>query len=302
MLLAAAEASMQGLAASGCQILAVGGQSADLPSDLSAAVTVGSCGEAASLTPLVAEMIADPDRAARVMVQDGWSLLLAPTIYGGDLIGAILLWRSPAQPAWSSQEAQLIGTLAGQLAAAIDQRANYLRLLDASRTDPLTGLFNRRAFDEELHRRLVRLKRDGRLAALLYVDLDNFKVVNDLRGHALGDEALRHVADILRSNTRSSDLLARIGGDEFAVWLEDVTESDAIKRARTFLVAGTSLTAYSGNDRRPLQMSIGIAPHDPARPENIDALMKRADAAMYQIKRSGKGNFAVSRFVDGGGA
>jgi len=205
-----------------------------------------------------------------------------------------MLWRNPTQAAWNDQEAQLIGTLAGQLAAAIDQRAEYLRLLDASRTDPLTGMYNRRAFDDELQRRLNRLDRDRRRAALLYVDLDNFKTVNDLRGHDVGDEALRHLADILRTNTRSTDLLARLGGDEFAVLLEDVSELDSVKRAKTFLLAGSALAQYSGNAAKPLQMSIGIAPYDPDKRESVTALLKRADAAMYHVKRSGKGNYAMA--------
>ncbi len=158
----------------------------------------------------------------------------------------------------------------------------------------MSGLFNRRAFDEELQRRIQRLKRDGRPAALLYVDLDNFKAVNDKRGHDVGDEALRHVADILRGNTRSTDLLARFGGDEFAVWLEDVGEKDAVKRAKIFLASAVSLLSYSGEASKPLQLSIGIATYDPQGQESIAGLLKRADVAMYKIKRAGKGNYAVA--------
>jgi diguanylate cyclase (GGDEF)-like protein len=291
MLTAAADACLQGLAASGCQVLGVtGGQGEG--AHLVPLVSVGSQGEAEST--LTASRDDDFDRKVRIVTENGWSVLIAPTIYGGRLIGAIMLWRNPTQAAWNDQEAQLIGTLAGQLAAAIDQRAEYLRLLDASRTDPLTGMYNRRAFDDELQRRLNRLDRDRRRAALLYVDLDNFKTVNDLRGHDVGDEALRHLADILRTNTRSTDLLARLGGDEFAVLLEDVSELDSVKRAKTFLLAGSALAQYSGNAAKPLQMSIGIAPYDPDKRESVTALLKRADAAMYHVKRSGKGNYAMA--------
>lgn len=292
MLLAAAEASIQGLEASGCQILVA--TPAKFETDLALVVSAGSCGESSISGPLLAAMTKDAQPAVRVEARQGWSRLMAPTIYSGQLIGALLVWRSSAQPVWTRQELQLVGTLAGQLATAIDQRADYHRLLDASRTDLLTGLYNRRAFDDELTRRFQRLNRGSRMAALLFVDLDNFKFVNDLRGHAVGDEVLRHVADILRCNTRSSDLVARIGGDEFAVWLEDVSEQDAVKRARIFLAAGEALSGYSGDAKKPLQMSIGIAPHDAEGVETIAALMKRADAAMYQIKRSGKASVAVA--------
>jgi len=294
MLLAAAEASVQGLEAGGCQILVATWSEPAGELDLVSVVSAGACGEPTIAEPLLAAMARDPNPSVRVEAAQGWSLLMAPTIYGGQLIGILVLWRSASQPVWTKQDMQLVGTLAGQLAAAIDQRTNYHRLLVASRTDLLTGLYNRRAFDEELSRRFQRLNRGARMAALLFVDLDNFKVVNDLRGHAVGDEALRHVADILRGNTRGSDLVARIGGDEFAVWLEDVSEQDAVKRARIFLSAAAGLANYSGNAGKPLQMSIGIAPHDAEGNETITALMKRADAAMYQIKRSGKASFAVA--------
>jgi diguanylate cyclase (GGDEF)-like protein len=219
---------------------------------------------------------------------------LVPTFYAGRLIGALLLWRSPTQPDWNPQEIALISALAGQLAVAIDQYSDYHRLLNASRTDALTGLFNRRAFDEELERRWHRLSRDRAPAVLFYLDLDNFKIVNDRRGHETGDEALRHVADILRRNTRGNDLVARLGGDEFAVWVEEISEADAVRRAKVFLAAAVSLNHYSGSKRKPLQMSIGIATYDPESKESIAALIKRADSAMYEIKMMGKGNYALA--------
>ena len=138
------------------------------------------------------------------------------------------------------------------------------------------------------------MRRDGHCGALLSCDLDNFKAVNDRRGHAVGDEALRHLADILRSNSRGIDLVARLGGDEFAVWLENVSEVDAENRAKVVLAASASLKGYSGTVDQPLQVSIGVAPFDPERPESLAALMKRADAAMYQVKQTGKGNYFVA--------
>ena len=92
-----------------------------------------------------------------------------------------------------------------------------------------------------------------------------------MRGHATGDEALRHVCDILRGNTRGTDILARIGGDEFVIWLENVNEDQAVNRAKTFLAAAATLLAYSGGDDQPLRMSIGVACHDPQTGESASA-------------------------------
>lgn len=295
LLMAAAEACMRGLAANGCQIVGIA-DGDDHPGSIGAPLAmVGICGaESDGAGWKMLEDGLDPEAEFRIGSRQGWSVLRAPTIYAGRMVGAILLWRNPSQPVWNEADAHLVANLAGHLAAAMVQRTDYLRLLNAARTDPLTGIFNRRAFDDELARRLHRLNRDRRRGSLLYVDLDNFKVVNDIRGHDIGDDALCHVADILRANTRGTDLLARLGGDEFVIWLEDVTEKEAIKRAKTFLAAATSLSVYSGSPSSPLQMSIGIALYDPKSTESVAGLMKRADNAMYYSKQSGKGTYAIA--------
>jgi diguanylate cyclase (GGDEF)-like protein len=256
-------------------------------------ISSGECPDPGLLTDQLRSLVDDGGRPRFEKTAAGLALL-APSFYAGSLIGAVILWRNPAGAAWNDVDLRLAATLAEHIAPVIEQRNDYNRLLDASRTDALTGLLNRRAFDEELLRRVQRLNRDRRRGALLYLDLDNFKAVNDRRGHAVGDEALRHVADILRGNTRGIDLVARLGGDEFAVWLENLSEVDAAKRAKVFLAAGASLVGYSGSPDQPLQVSIGVAPFDPERAETVAALMKRADAAMYQVKHAGKGNYFVA--------
>jgi diguanylate cyclase (GGDEF)-like protein len=145
-----------------------------------------------------------------------------------------------------------------------------------------------------MKRRFKRLQRDTKKAALVYLDLDNFKLVNDLHGHAKGDETLCFLADILRHNTRSTDLVSRLGGDEFAVWLDNADETVAVNRAQVFLAAAGALIAYSGAPDRPLKLSIGIAVHDPKSPEGINEFVSRADVAMYSVKRAGKGSYAMA--------
>jgi diguanylate cyclase (GGDEF)-like protein len=141
------------------------------------------------------------------------------------------------------------------------------------------------------------MQRSPSRATLVFCDLDNFKLVNDVHGHAKGDEALRHVADILRNNSRSTDLVARLGGDEFAVWLDNAGEQTAVGRAQVFLTAAHSLRAYSGSHSRPLTLSIGMAVYDSASRENINDFLSRADAAMYSVKREGKGHYAMAPAV-----
>jgi diguanylate cyclase (GGDEF)-like protein len=128
---------------------------------------------------------------------------------------------------------------------------------------------------------------------LIYVDLDNFKLVNDRFGHQRGDAALKAVAEILSGTARAGDLVARLGGDEFALWLDGADVEGAAAKARLLLERAGSLAQYSGDAEHRLGFSIGIAPHAADAAEAIEALVARADAAMYAAKQSGKGNYAV---------
>jgi diguanylate cyclase (GGDEF)-like protein len=130
-------------------------------------------------------------------------------------------------------------------------------------------------------------------SVLMYVDLDNFKHVNDTRGHQAGDDLLQMVRAILVQQTRPTDLVARLGGDEFAVWLHNADLTIGERRANQFLERTRELIGYSGSPDRPIGMSIGIAVWV-AGPENMEQLLARADAAMYVAKRGGKGAFSVA--------
>jgi diguanylate cyclase (GGDEF)-like protein/PAS domain S-box-containing protein len=224
--------------------------------------------------------------------QAGWLVLAAITRYHGEANGAIALWRT--QGPWHDDERILIADVANQIGIANEQIANHERIVNLSRTDALTGLFNRRAFFEEAIRRFNRLDRDQKSASLMYVDLDNFKMVNDVRGHQAGDEALVAVRDLLVGNTRPIDLVSRLGGDEFAVWLEGADAAVAEKRAQALLEAFRSLLPLSGSPEKPLGASLGVAVHQPDHPERFEELVARADETMYEVKRSGKGSYRLS--------
>lgn len=195
---------------------------------------------------------------------------------------------------WDETDRSLLSGVANHLGIAFAQIENGELLKELSRTDELTQLFNRRAFGEEVGLRLRALRRTARKAALLFIDLDNFKRVNDVHGHKRGDEALVYLAQLLTSTSRVGDIVARLGGDEFAMWLEDTDEEGAAAKAESVLAECQSLKQFSGDAEHPLSVSIGVVVTDPRAEEPLDMLVTRADEAMYQAKRGGKGRFAVA--------
>ncbi|HXP98152.1 MAG TPA: diguanylate cyclase [Telmatospirillum sp.] len=227
-------------------------------------------------------------------VVDGRPVLGAVSRYRQQVNGAIVVWRPADDGVWNKDDRILIEGVADQIGIANEQIANHEHILALSRTDALTGLFNRRAFFEELSRRFSRLERDQRPASLIYIDLDNFKAVNDRYGHKRGDDALVAVRDIMMQHTRPIDLVARLGGDEFAVWLEGADESIAIKRCEEIIAAAKVLLPFSGDDEAPLTMSLGVAVYDTHRTETLDDLLQRADEAMYGVKRGGKCDYRLA--------
>ncbi len=284
MLRAAAEATARALGATGCQILRI------LPDavDFALAAQFGSCGdERAVLDSFLATDHFDEDIA-------GWHSLATVTRYRHSINGALCLWRSSDRPGWSDDDRLLIDDVANQVGLANEQIANHERILRLSRTDSLTGLFNRRAFFEEMARRFQRLSREHRPATLIYADLDNFKCVNDVHGHQKGDQALLALRDILMQHTRPIDLVARLGGDEFAIWLDGGEERIAVQRCRELMDAARGLIHFSGHSDKPLLISLGAAVHMGGSDESLDELVARADRAMYEVKRDGKGDWRLA--------
>jgi diguanylate cyclase (GGDEF)-like protein/PAS domain S-box-containing protein len=153
--------------------------------------------------------------------------------------------------------------------------------------DALTQLFNRRRFDEELTRLLAHSRRYHAPLALFILDLDNFKEVNDTRGHLAGDEALKAIGEILRKNLRTSDIAARLGGDEFAVLLAEGDAPAAEGAARKLLAAVRRTWEPEHSAPAPLRLSIGIALVDPTTAYDQESVMHQADAAMYRSKQQG---------------
>jgi diguanylate cyclase (GGDEF)-like protein/PAS domain S-box-containing protein len=150
--------------------------------------------------------------------------------------------------------------------------------------DDLTGLINRRRFQEDLERHLAECRRYGMAGALLVLDLDGFKAVNDNHGHSAGDQVLRGVAEALRSRLRESDIVARLGGDEFAVLLPRETP-EAADRVCQALQEGIRAEVPTPGGRR-IEVSVGFAPFV-QDVQSVDDMLAAADASMYSVKVGG---------------
>ncbi|MCW2985318.1 MAG: hypothetical protein JWR63_2888 [Conexibacter sp.] len=161
--------------------------------------------------------------------------------------------------------------------------------------DALTGLFNRRRFEEELDRALAGAERYGRRGAILVLDLDGFKYVNDTLGHPVGDELIARLAGTLRAELRESDVIARLGGDEFGVILPEATDEETGAVAGKLLraVARDGVVADSSRHAR-VTASIGLASFDGADGLSAEELLVEADIAMYDAKEAGRNQAARS--------
>jgi diguanylate cyclase (GGDEF)-like protein len=174
--------------------------------------------------------------------------------------------------------AMLCGVLVGRF---IERRSAMESAAAIALTDPLTGLANRRAWEEELRREVARARRNSERLALVMVDLDHFKQLNDTRGHQAGDSVLAEAAASWRGAVRNTDFLARYGGDEFAMLLPDCPDEYGelvLERIRTAIPPGFTCSAgiayWNGN-------------------ETAESLLSRADSALLEAKRSGR-NTAVT--------
>jgi diguanylate cyclase (GGDEF)-like protein/PAS domain S-box-containing protein len=157
-----------------------------------------------------------------------------------------------------------------------------------ARVDSLTGLPNRRAYEERLHEAVARSGRTGEGLALLYLDVDHFKQINDSFGHAAGDEVLKEFGRRLRMAVRSTDTVARLAGDEFTIILESVGDpEEALRVAQTVLHAIAPPFIVEGS-RHAVSASIGVAFASSPDPD-IQALARKADEALYEVKRAGRG-------------
>jgi diguanylate cyclase (GGDEF)-like protein len=210
-----------------------------------------------------------------------------PMAQGGSVYGAILAFGVPSMGAREavallSEDARKFGPviIPAYLAATSARRAD---------TDELTGLANRRVLN-----RLISRNNVGERASLIVIDIDHFKSVNDTFGHPTGDMALRHIARLLREAVRPLDTAARIGGEEFAVWLpgaDPATGAEVAERLRSTIEA--TPFRHQGQERA-ITISVGVASY-PTPIRAVENLMGAADTALYTAKRAGRNQVVASR-------
>jgi diguanylate cyclase (GGDEF)-like protein/PAS domain S-box-containing protein len=168
-----------------------------------------------------------------------------------------------------------------------EQKAIEHKLEILSKTDPLTGLLNRRSFDEVLKNEHSRFKRSGETYSLILLDIDHFKLINDKYGHAVGDIAIQNIAMSCRSALRLHDEIARIGGEEFCVLFPYTTKKVAYSIAEKLrkIVENTSIETVNGNIT--MTISVGVSEVEDTDSEHT-AILKRADEKMYKAKKAGR--------------
>ncbi|MFM2041973.1 MAG: hypothetical protein RLY86_549 [Pseudomonadota bacterium] len=282
----AASVAMNATGGAGARIFAMVGDTfpeahgeGGLPDDLTEAL------------PRLLSHTATQEEPVEAMLGD-YRLLTCRTLFRHEVNGAVLVWRSDGRD-WTVDDRTMIQAVGDHVGVAVAQVRYQERLKTLSERDGLTGLYNRRTFLEKLGERLDR--KTGGASALLYFDLDNFKAVNDLRGHTAGDEVLRTVGTLLERLARLGDLAGRLGGDEFVLWVDRVDEEQALAVAdRLLREAADLLRPLSSGPEKPLGVSIGVAVHDGTGMEPVGGLIDRGDHAMYMAKRMGKGKRALA--------
>jgi len=194
--------------------------------------------------------------------------------------------------AWTPEEIKLAQALGTHLYMAVMQRRVEDMIKHQASHDRLTGLPNRMLFDDRLSLALAHTHRYGEMLAVVFLDLDGFKTVNDTLGHAVGDQLLKSVAERLRGCLRSGDILARWGGDEFTLLLSPISSAEDTAQIATEILETLNAPLQIDQQELYINASLGIA-LAPYHGEDADTLLKNADAAMYRAKQQGRNNYQL---------
>jgi diguanylate cyclase (GGDEF)-like protein len=213
------------------------------------------------------------------------SLVIVPLLLRRKAVGALKVYAGRPY-AFSERELRIVQMIAGTLGSALVRAELLDRLANAATTDPLTGLPNRRAWDERAARELARAARSGNPVCLALFDLDHFRAFNDAHGRAAGDTLLKSCAARWWDRVRSVDLLARLGGEEFALLLPNCIAPDAVMAVERLRAATRDLRA----------VSVGLAQWD--MQEQLESFMLRADVALYRAKKMGRDRVVLADVPD----
>lgn len=233
------------------------------------------------------------------------SAIFLPLVAGDTPVGVVTV-QHPLAGVYDEVHSRFLETLGGYIVVALTNALSHRKvkrlnrqILRLAQYDPLTGLANRRLLADVLRRTVALAQRNRSRFALFFLDLDGFKPVNDQWGHGAGDHVLAQVGSRLASCLRDSDLVARVGGDEFVALALDVGDQDAIEAIAAKLSKAVTQPVEWNDASVSLGVSIGIAVY-PETATEPDALLSRADSAMYSVKNTGKNRWAFAELTPGG--
>ena len=212
------------------------------------------------------------------------SLIAAPLVSGSRIVGLLVVHQCDAARTWRTGEIQLVAAVADQLAVAVTHAHLYAQVKFQAITDGLTGLYNYIHFKNRLAEELKLANRKGLPCSLLMLDLDRLKQINDTYGHPVGDAAIRHTANVLKTTLRSGDTAARYGGEEFAVILPETSLLEAALIGDRLC---TQIAAANIPGLGQVTISLGAACY-PRQAKDVGDLINKADQALYEAKKAGR--------------
>ncbi len=236
------------------------------------------------------------------------SIIGVPVILGESICGALVLANRRSGGPYSARDSELLRIFAAYMSSSIQNALDAIRARAQARLDHLTGLFNSRYFHARLHDEIARADREGTELSMVFLDLDNFKLVNDRFGHMAGSWTLREVARLLTENAPPAAILARYGGDEFVGVLPNTNLARAVQTAEHLrrVIAEATLFDSDSEPGQPAQMlpgvraSVGVASYrDHLAPggnqrRRGNVFLRLADAAMYRAKAQGRNRVEIA--------
>lgn len=232
-----------------------------------------------------AEIYAEPFRTLNLNEEFVRSIAMAPLRLGNTCLGVISA-QSYKEQTYDDSAVRLLAAIAEQMALAVQNARMFADAENRADRDPLTNLYHHRYLKTRLEEEIKRAERSGATFAVLMLDIDRFKLVNDNFGHPAGDEALRKLTAVLLATCRTSDVVGRYGGDEFLTILVDADEAHALNVAERIRIDLATAVLDLEGSHIPLSASIGVAEY-PRDGRTAGELIATADAALYQSKRSG---------------
>lgn len=225
------------------------------------------------------------------------SLLSVPLLIGTEVVGVLNVNNKSENAVFTAHDLANLTMLASQAAVSIENARLYETLQRLAVTDPLTKLFRRNYFEEQMDAELGRCRRYGRPLSVMMLDIDHFKSVNDTYGHAAGDAVLQGLAGLLRRYARKDDLIARYGGEEFVAYLVE-TDEEGARLAGERVRTGTENQEFVLPDGRKLKVTISVGTASfPSDADDVATLVQRADLALYAAKHGGRNQ--VQNYYEG---